>query len=126
MHANEFQKQALEDFWFRFGGKAANGRGFSKDEKVRALRWLAELVIPYRKQKTVAERRHDFNESKGVLHKMNIARNSTCFVCGGPRSARHHIIQLQNGGLNSRKNLISICDECHALIHPWLSKPAFH
>lgn len=48
-----------------------------------------------------------------------------CFACGlsGVRLIRHHIVQIQNGGSNHYRNLIEICQHCHARIHPWLPKP---
>jgi 5-methylcytosine-specific restriction endonuclease McrA len=35
---------------------------------------------------------------------------------------RHHIIQIQNGGNNRWQNIIALCNDCHAVIHPWLRK----
>lgn len=32
----------------------------------------------------------------------------------------HHIIPLSRGGRNDLSNLITLCDHCHAQIHPWL------
>jgi 5-methylcytosine-specific restriction endonuclease McrA len=32
----------------------------------------------------------------------------------------HHIIPLNGGGVNIRLNLIPLCFDCHAEIHPWL------
>lgn len=50
-----------------------------------------------------------------------------CFCCGRCRDVRplvkHHVIQLQYGGVNKKTNLRVICVDCHALIHPWLSFP---
>lgn len=34
--------------------------------------------------------------------------------------ARHHIIELYNGGCNRRLNIMTLCDLCHAEIHYWL------
>jgi hypothetical protein len=45
---------------------------------------------------------------------------SRCYVCGYFPTIPHHIIQIQNGGLNIKKNIIRICHECHAKIHPWI------
>lgn len=50
-----------------------------------------------------------------------------CFCCGISRNSvrliRHHIVQVQNGGSNTKRNLVAICQHCHASIHPWLPKP---
>jgi hypothetical protein len=47
------------------------------------------------------------------------AHADTCGVClNGDRSlARHHIIPVHNGGSDSLRNLITICDVCHSRIH---------
>lgn len=48
-----------------------------------------------------------------------------CFVCAAKdvRLVRHHVVQIQNGGSNHYRNLIAICQHCHAQIHPWLPSP---
>ena len=43
-----------------------------------------------------------------------------CFVCRGRAEARHHVVQIQHGGRNTRVNLVGICSGCHAEVHPWL------
>ena len=48
------------------------------------------------------------------------AKDKSCFVCNQQPYERHHIIQLQNGGTNSRRNIIALCSLCHDSIHPWL------
>ena len=64
-------------------------------------------------------RRHDFDLAKGKLHPWE--RFDRCFVCQSQAECRHHIVQLQNGGNNGAKNVVSLCNQCHAKIHPWLS-----
>ena len=44
-----------------------------------------------------------------------------CFICKKTDNLiRHHIFALKNGGDNSSKNIISLCNDCHAEIHDWL------
>lgn len=45
-----------------------------------------------------------------------------CFAClsAARKVYWHHVIQVQNGGGNSRHNLVGICHRCHQTIHPWL------
>ena len=46
-----------------------------------------------------------------------------CDVCGKNKAYfKHHVIPLANGGANSEYNLIPICPDCHAKIHPWLKQ----
>lgn len=49
-------------------------------------------------------------------------RGKKCFACPRPARVRHHVIQLQNGGDNSKENRVSLCEECHSEIHPWLKE----
>lgn len=46
----------------------------------------------------------------------------TCVNChkSGVRLNAHHIVPLQSGGSNQLSNLVSVCDDCHAMIHPHL------
>jgi hypothetical protein len=67
-----------------------------------------------------ATRRSHFNDIKSKLH--SFSRFSPCFVCGIGATARHHIVQLKNGGINSKKNIVSLCHQCHSTIHPWLKE----
>lgn len=48
-----------------------------------------------------------------------------CYACGqrDVRLIRHHIVQIQHGGSNRLRNIIAICQHCHAQIHPWLPAP---
>lgn len=114
----EIQKELLLGFWGRFNGRKNNGVGFDASVKLEALKALAAIVIPYVKQQAIAARRDKFNEAKVKLHPWR--RFGFCFVCGSPATSRHHVIQLQNGGINAKKNLVSLCSGCHAEIHPWL------
>ena len=56
---------------------------------------------------------------KGAL-KNRIKDNNRCKVCNKFGTIVHHIIQIQNGGQNIKKNLIAICPSCHSKIHPWV------
>jgi 5-methylcytosine-specific restriction endonuclease McrA len=47
-----------------------------------------------------------------------------CFICGSNKTVvRHHMIQVQHGGTNINKNIITVCESCHEGIHPWMRKP---
>jgi len=49
---------------------------------------------------------------------------SQCFVCrrDGRSFHWHHVIQIQHGGSNLARNLVPLCEDCHAAIHPWLPR----
>ena len=50
-------------------------------------------------------------------------KRTECFVCGGAGEHRHHIVQLQFGGLNIRQNVVWLCAFHHADVHPWMALP---
>lgn len=118
VNGHRLLKTALLEFWRKFGGKKSKGAGFSRAEKLAALVEWSGVVIPYYKQLSLRTRRAEFDEAKASLHSMK--RFGRCFACGSSATCRHHIVQLQNGGINSKKNIVSLCDPCHAEIHPWL------
>ena len=120
MYANLFLKQTLLDFWKKFGGRKTKGVGFSPELKLSALIELSLLKIPFHKQQPISKRRLDFDGTRTTLHPFR--RFGKCFVCESPATDRHHIVQLQKGCINSKKNLVSLCSICHSKIHPWLSQ----
>lgn len=120
MNANLQQKIAILGFWNVFGGWRAKAiyPHFTREFKLAELKKIAALRIKYYKQDSPEKRRSKFNETKRTLCRQPIG--SPCFVCGCPGFNRHHLIQLQHGGINSRRNLVILCDPCHAEVHPWL------
>lgn len=41
-----------------------------------------------------------------------------CVICGSAINLHcHHIVPIGLGGSNSPKNLVTLCDYCHSLIH---------
>ena len=46
---------------------------------------------------------------------------ANCWACHGVKAtSRHHIIQVQHGGGNDDRNIVPLCDGCHAEVHPWM------
>jgi 5-methylcytosine-specific restriction endonuclease McrA len=121
MNGHKVVKNLLVEFWLKFGGRKNRGIGFDPIVKIEALRLLAETRVRYKKQQALELRREQFDDAKPKLH--SFRRFGCCFVCGGMANDRHHIIQLQNGGINSKKNIVSLCSKCHEKIHPWMIKP---
>jgi hypothetical protein len=51
--------------------------------------------------------------------------NAMCWVCHVAKATcRHHIIQVQHGGGNDNRNIVPLCDGCHAEVHPWMDASA--
>lgn len=67
--------------------------------------------------------RHEFLEKRTEYR-----RPTECFACRNRDRVRnwHHVIQIQNGGSNATPNLVSLCEVCHARIHPWLPVDLAH
>lgn len=45
-----------------------------------------------------------------------------CGMCGAEkvRLNVHHLVAVEYGGGDNPENLLTLCDDCHATIHPWL------
>jgi len=70
---------------------------------------------------------HNEYRRKKLRQKFNInfkakkyMKNSDCEVCLAPAENRHHIVQLQHGGKNIKRNQVNLCVDCHKLVHPWM------
>lgn len=89
-------------------------RRYSQAERLEALKWLAQVVIERGPTWDYAAVRAD--PTPPALH------DEACFVCTvtDMRTYRHHVIQVQHGGSNSRRNVVTLCHACHKKIHPWL------
>jgi hypothetical protein len=89
--------------------------------KLELLKKWAGVVAKPRKNKFQAplrERRKSCNRMTRFEKNVDV-----CWSCSKTRFLiRHHVIQLQNGGSNWHLNIVRICEDCHAEIHPWLVK----
>lgn len=102
-------KSELTRFWLH-----CNFIDYSTVYKLKRLKQFAEVVISGSNKKSKRRRlRERFVYSNFRLERV-------CFACAEPATVRHHIIQLQHGGTNVATNLLPLCEECHADIHPWL------
>jgi 5-methylcytosine-specific restriction endonuclease McrA len=64
--------------------------------------------------------RQGFEHRKHSLFPMS--RTCPCYSCEGTARVRHHVVPISGGGRNKRNNVVPICDGCHALIHPNMSR----
>ena len=118
MDANQIHKLWLQDFWSKLGGNKNLGYKAAQSKKLAELIRLSKVVIEYKHQQSREYRRKAFNCIKLARH--DLKTHPKCFVCFNPATVRHHIILLKNGGINNKRNLVSLCNNCHAKIHLWL------
>lgn len=90
--------------------------------RLSLLKKWAELKVKRRNDnRTLQEMRAAANRSTPPRD-----RDGPCWCCHLFRPLfRHHVIQLQHGGTNYHLNIVRICWDCHAKIHPWLQRNPF-
>lgn len=111
----------IKQFWLEFGadGNKTYRSPKSKQQTLDRLKDMGDMIV-FRNNDTPKNKiaRKKFDWVKAARHSLKSHR--MCFACGAKADVRHHIIWLKHGGLNSKRNLISLCNPCHAYIHPWL------
>ena len=95
-------------------------KAFSRDVRIELLREMAKITYYNAKPSTLNRKRKKFNKVKAKIVRVD----GFCEVCGNNAEIRHHIIQLNHGGMNKRFNIALLCNGCHAEIHPWLKAAA--
>lgn len=106
-------KPLLVAFWSRLNDL------HQQDDIIKLLKEYSEIKIyvknSFKPPKVI---RASFHREK--RHKRLFGQ--PCIVCKSKASQRHHIIQVQHGGRNDKRNVVPICKDCHCKIHPWLNK----
>ena len=110
----EIMLETLKTFW-------CLARKSNADERLELLKEYSEKTFGKpRDSQRIKKARGHFGVMKKNSKKVWNKINSPCLVCGGDAECRHHIIQIQNGGHNGKKNLAPLCNLCHGKIHPWM------
>ena len=83
--------------------------------------FLLAALLPPPKLKPLVEYPENWPEIREQVFKRDKYR---CQNCGasGVRLNCHHIVPLNKGGTNQLSNLISLCEKCHAKIHPGMTE----
>lgn len=118
---SKLQRGWLRVFWSKCGvdGHKWYISCVGKRETIEMLQLLGTVVTGCKVSKVpLAKKRMKFDKIKSTRHQFKSHKN--CFACRGLGEVRHHIIWLKHGGLNSKKNIVTLCRPCHAEIHPWL------
>lgn len=91
-----------------------------------ANRTYERLSLLLHLTRVVLKRPHDWDfarvrrehEQRG--DHVRVARDR-CFACEFQGQLYlHHVIEVQNGGSNTPRNLVPLCFPCHQFLHPWL------
>jgi 5-methylcytosine-specific restriction endonuclease McrA len=118
--------QKIQDYhlWLKDFGKHYRKKGnkelASKPFKVtlRRLKHLGTLKCVYKNPRPLETKRKAFDSK---VQKSRYLRFGKCFLCyQDAYLVRHHIVWLSNGGGNEKSNVVTLCEYCHAEIHPWL------
>lgn len=108
----------LTQFWASTRAHSRRvGSGLEKSSRLAAL--VAASVVVFGDDENVVNRA-TFDQVK--YGRLDLTRYDKCFACNEPSQLRHHIILLKHGGTNDARNLVSLCTNCHAHIHPWLPR----
>ena len=102
--------RVLRDFWRDVHDLDRTGR-------LSLLKSLARVNDPSGTDLSTMRKRYEEIKNFGHLD----MEYRQCLVCGEEADTRHHIVQLQNGGSNRKRNICFLCVDCHAEIHPWLA-----
>lgn len=94
---------ALQEFWKQVG---------DGEDRLSLLRAFAEVAI-------VRPDGWNYDEVRAEFQALRFGQEN-CFVCYYSEVQYHHVIQIQHGGSNHRRNFVAICERCHAAIHPWM------
>ena len=84
-------------------------------QRLEILQVFTDLLV--RTESGITRNKERFKHQQQVS---KFPLTSLCFVCKDLAYIRHHVIQLQHGGLSVRGNIVSLCLYCHAEVHPWL------
>lgn len=101
------------DIWFRGVQSKDNGGVISTTE------WIKQQPYP-EFLGSVQMRDYPEEDKWQALRQVVLDRDDNCCQGCGTGTAElhvHHIVPLGAGGTNSRRNLITLCDECHGRIH---------
>lgn len=87
--------------------------------KIEGLREMQKKTYHFRNRISLSIRRGKFESNRRLLRFFK----RPCYVCRNKSECRHHIVSLKQGGWQSAKrNIVALCNQCHAKIHPWLAK----
>ena len=92
-------------------------------ERRKLFMRYANKKYRFKTRMPIEERRKKFLKIKKFagFPLKRMAKFRHCGICYDPSNVRHHIISLQNGGDNQKRNIIGLCEECHNEVHPWLN-----
>jgi 5-methylcytosine-specific restriction endonuclease McrA len=99
----------LERFW-----QSVNGRDVAT--RLAILRAYARTEMapdPYERHSTQRLREHyHLRRQRGFWNAIG-----RCWLCSAEANHRHHIVPIEQGGRNIKKNIVPLCVTCHRSVH---------
>jgi len=115
---------SLRQFYDRLGHIGIHKESLrSCDDTISILRDMAATVVREYTREKYREMREAFDTEKREL--WDSRTFWVCFACHGIADVRHHVIGLNHGGDNQVANIVALCNECHAKVHPHLASSGF-
>ncbi len=91
-----------------------SGRCWARAKKLQWLTALGSVKFAVLGRDERLNRREKFNKHWSLK---GMSDGMPCFLCGSEAHHRHHLIQLQHGGINTQKNHVPLCRSCHTDVH---------
>lgn len=89
------------------------------ERRLWLLQEMQTFFYPFNHRLPIAVRREQFLTNKRNWRYFK----RPCFVCVKKANIRHHVISLKQGGCpGAKRNIVALCNGCHAEIHPWLKR----
>lgn len=90
----------------------AQGVGLTK-----RLEYLRSYLLAgsHKLVKNLDLRREEFERWRDLY--LDPAWKFTCYLCKEKADHWHHIVLLSRGGLDSKDNLVTLCESCHKNVH---------
>ena len=79
------------------------------------------IAFRFRSPKTSIKYPDNWDELRERVYKRDEYRCQNCGI-SNVKLHCHHIVPLNKGGTNNLSNLITLCEDCHAKVHPGMAE----
>jgi hypothetical protein len=122
---NSLHKKKLEKIMSEVKSQVDLEKTYLKKKSLAPLFFDSHDDLINKEVMELSNGRHYTNNWAWVRNKLLIRDGSSCCFCGRSvhlaDSVAHHISAFSEGGRTDFSNLVTICVQCHSIIHPWLN-----